>query len=74
MIAGFVGRRKLNSFLRVVINMALLAISAGCGVKGKPLPPLEPPVIGRGAPSYKRTAEEARPMGTPSPTPERPSR
>lgn len=48
--------------------------ATGCGVKGKPLPPLEPPTIGRGAPSYKRTAEEAKPKEVPkvnpSPTPD----
>ncbi len=57
--------------------LCLVLLSAGfaaCGVKGKPLPPLEPPAIGRGAPSYKRTAEEAKPSDVPrvnpSPTPE----
>lgn len=52
----------------------LLSSGVGCGVKGKPLPPLEPAQIGRGAPTYKRTAEQARPTGlvvpTPAPTPD----
>ncbi len=49
-----------------------------CGVKSKPLPPLEPAEIGRGAPTYKRAAEQAKPMSIPeasapkaSPTPGR---
>lgn len=54
--------------------MILVATTLSCGVKGKPLPPLEPPTIGRGAPSYKRTAEEAKPKVVPSPTPEGRSR
>ncbi len=49
-----------------------------CGVKGKPLPPLEPAEIGRGVPTYKRAAEQAKPSVVPdfngvkpSPTPSR---
>lgn len=62
----------LGSFL-------LMFFIASCGVKGKPMPPLEPAEIGRGAPTYKRAAEQAKPSmvpdaGTkplPSPTPDR---
>lgn len=52
-----------------------LLFAAGCGVKGKPLPPLQPAEIGRGHPTYKGTAEEAKPKQvpalapSPSPTP-----
>lgn len=31
---------------------------ACCGVKGKPLPPLEPPMIGRGEPSFLDASSE----------------
>ena len=64
-------RRFATSF---VVSLLIFFGVAACGVKGKPLPPLEPPTIGRGAPSYKRTAEEAKPQEipkvNPSPTPE----
>lgn len=56
----------------------LVILISGCGVKGKPLPPLEPAEIGRGAPTYKRAAEQAKPTSVPdsngarpSPTPDR---
>jgi hypothetical protein len=48
-------------------------ILAGCGVKGKPLPPLEPAEIGRGAPTYKRAAELAKPAVVPDSTTVKPS-
>lgn len=53
-----------------VLALSVFAVfSASCGVKGKPLPPIEPAHIGRGAPTYKRTAEQARPTIIPTPTP-----
>lgn len=58
--------------MKISIVFVLVALSAaGCGVKGKPLPPLQPAEIGRGVPTYKRTAEEAKPKTVPSlsPTP-----
>ena len=30
----------------------------GCGVKGDPLPPEKPPLLGRGQPTYKKATEE----------------
>lgn len=61
-----------REFLLLLCAVQVLAV--GCGVKGKPLPPLEPAQIGRGAPTYKRTAEQAKPSEvnsvTPSPTPD----
>jgi len=58
-------------FLSLMTLIVTFGVFTGCGVKGKPLPPLEPPTIGRGAPSYKRTAEQAKPKEIPkvSPTP-----
>lgn len=35
-----------------------MTILVGCGVKGKPLPPLEPPMIGRGEPSFSDAASD----------------
>lgn len=57
-----------------MLAVALYAATiSGCGVKGKPLPPLEPAELGRGMPTYKRTAQEAKPTSIPavdaSPTP-----
>jgi hypothetical protein len=31
---------------------------AGCGVKGKPQPPLEPPLIGRGEPVFSEATQD----------------
>ncbi len=36
--------------------MLVLGIS-GCGVKGKPQPPLTPPILGRGEPSFSKATE-----------------
>jgi predicted small lipoprotein YifL len=36
--------------MQTMIMISLLIALAGCGVKGKPLPPLEPPPIGTGHP------------------------
>ena len=38
---------------------ALISISflSACGVKGKPLPPLTAPVLGRGEPNYSKATE-----------------
>gem|GEM_PF-6406961 len=52
-----------------LLIFCLFAMLAGCGVKGKPLPPQRPPEIGRGAPTYKRTGAELQPSVAPSPTP-----
>jgi hypothetical protein len=32
----------------------------GCGVKGKPLPPLTPPILGRGEPNYSRATQDVK--------------
>lgn len=65
--------RKSYWWLLLAILVSSLS-GLSCGVKGMPLPPLEPPAIGRGAPSYKDTAIEAKPDASsmtpvPSPTP-----
>lgn len=38
-----------KNYLLCVVVLAL----AGCGVKGRPLPPLQPPPLGTGEPTYK---------------------
>jgi len=42
----------------------------GCGVRGRPQPPLQPPEIGRGQPNFKRATE---PMAFPNVPPVSPS-
>lgn len=37
--------------------MCVFMFLAACGVKGDPLPPEDPPYIGRGKPSFKKAAE-----------------
>lgn len=54
-----------------IVPLLLTILLSGCGVKGKPLPPLEPAEIGRGAPTYKRAAEQAKPAAVPTATPDR---
>jgi hypothetical protein len=54
---------------KTLLTLCLFAMLAGCGVKGKPLPPQRPPEIGRGAPTYKRTGAELQPSVAPSPAP-----
>jgi len=42
-------------------------VVAGCGVRGKPQPPLTPPELGRGQPTFKRATEEFAFPNVPSP-------
>ena len=60
-------RYGFNFFLVLILSSTFLS----CGVKGKPLPPLEPVEIGRGAPTYKRAAEASKPQTVPTPAPGR---
>ncbi|CAN5387697.1 hypothetical protein BH10BDE1_BH10BDE1_22700 [soil metagenome] len=64
----------MKSLLVLFSFFACAGFISGCGVKGKPLPPLEPAEIGRGAPTYRRAAEQAKPAvvpdaGVPKPSP-----
>lgn len=36
----------------------LLLAQAGCGVRGQPLPPETPPLLGRGSPSFSKATEK----------------
>ncbi|WP_413576443.1 hypothetical protein ACLVWU_00205 [Bdellovibrio sp. HCB290] len=48
----------LNKSLLLFIASVFIA---GCGVKGAPLPPLTPPPLGRGEPTYsEKTRKEKR--------------
>lgn len=55
-----------SEFLMLAIVCASLS---GCGVRGKPQPPLQPAELGRGQPSFKRATEEFAFPEVPSPTP-----
>jgi hypothetical protein len=51
------------SLRKPIFSLCLLFVffmAAGCGVKGDPLPPENPPEIGRGRPTYKRASEEIK--------------
>lgn len=37
-------------------------ILLGCGVKGDPLPPIEPPHLGRGQPTFKEAVKGVQPV------------
>lgn len=54
--------RALNRyFVRIFLPVILLVVSivsSGCGVKGDPLPPVEPAHIGRGEPTFNRATRE----------------
>lgn len=51
-----------------------LVLFVGCGVRGRPEPPLKPPTLGHGKPTFKRSTEEyafpevPSPDASPSPT------
>ena len=62
-----------------LIAFFIAAFLPGCGVRGKPQPPLTPTELGRGRPTFKHASEEfafpnvpspdAKPQPTPAPTP-----
>ena len=52
---------KIWPSCKSLINSILLIITLfniSCGVKGDPLPPEKPPLLGRGKPTYKEATEE----------------
>ena len=42
--------------MKILLLFSIL-IAFGCGVKGKPMPPYSPPVLGRGEPSYSKATQ-----------------
>jgi len=42
---------------KIMILLSLVCFSA-CGVRGKPLPPENPPLLGRGEPNYSKATEK----------------
>jgi len=49
-----------NLILPFFFSLACVFELVGCGVKGKPLPPLTPPVLGRGEPNYSKATEDVK--------------
>lgn len=50
--------QKWNRYSSRFSLWILFLFSVGCGVKGDPLPPEKPPLLGRGKPAYKQATEE----------------
>lgn len=48
----------LNRFVVLMMSAMFLA---GCGVKGSPLPPLNPAPLGRGEPTYSEATKKEAP-------------
>lgn len=42
---------------RVALSAMVMTVLTGCGVRGRPQPPLIPPELGRGEPTFKRASE-----------------
>lgn len=61
--------------MKYILALGLAVGMMGCGVKGRPLPPLSPPEIGRGRPDNSSGFEELAipvvPPANPTPAPGR---
>jgi hypothetical protein len=44
----------------IPLFLILTVLSSACGVKGKPMPPLTAPVLGRGEPNYSKATENVK--------------
>lgn len=53
--------------LRLVFVIAIFPMLTACGVRGRPQPPLTPPELGRGEPTFKRATEEFAFPNVPAP-------
>ncbi|MCB0355567.1 MAG: hypothetical protein KDD40_01080 [Bdellovibrionales bacterium] len=49
---------KIKVFKLILIIIGAVHSFLACGVKGDPLPPEKPPLLGRGQPTYKKATEE----------------
>lgn len=43
--------------MKLIFGVMIFSMLVGCGVKGRPLPPLEAPKIGRGKPTFSGRPE-----------------
>lgn len=48
----------MEDLIKKSIFAIVVVVTAGCGVKGRPLPPKNPPPLGRGEPTYKETQKK----------------
>lgn len=54
--------------IKIAVASSLITLTlVGCGVRGKPQPPLTPAELGRGQPTFKRATEEFAFPNVPSP-------
>jgi hypothetical protein len=63
-------QNKNNIAMKVALVVAVAAGAASvssCGVRGKPQPPLTPPELGRGQPSFKGASDNQGFSNVPSP-------
>lgn len=49
-----------DSILKIVGLVLMAVLAQACGVKGKPMPPLQPAMIGTGAPEVKTTKVKSK--------------
>jgi hypothetical protein len=64
--------RQMKSFTVagiIFVFIPILTVQLGCGVRGRPQPPLTPPELGRGQPTFKRATEEFAFPAVPTPAP-----
>lgn len=55
-------RQIITKFIRNsgLSILAAAVLVGGCGVKGKPLAPLTPPLLGRGEPNFSKATEKLK--------------
>lgn len=51
-------KSKLAGLQMALASLALMVLVGACGVKGNPLPPLTPPELGRGSPTFRRATQD----------------
>ncbi len=67
--------KQLSSVPILLSALVTIIAVSSCGVRGRPLPPVNPPELGHGQPGFKRASEEfafpnvATPGPSVSPTP-----
>lgn len=54
----------MEDLSKKIILLGLTIVIAGCGVKGRPVPPKNPPPLGRGEPTLKETTKKKTDGGT----------
>lgn len=60
-------RLKLSRAFTLNLAVILFPLLSGCGVRGRPQPPLVPAELGRGQPTFRRATEEFAFPAVPAP-------